>query len=62
MQTDTPQIPPELVPQATQIVDSAISSAMNRTFDVLGLIMILGFITSIFLPKTKKDLNKLKKD
>ena len=62
MQTDTPQIPPELVPQATQIVDSAISSAMNRTFDVLGLIMILGFITSIFLPKTKKSLNKLKKD
>ncbi|OPX57905.1 MAG: putative transporter [Methanobacterium sp. PtaB.Bin024] len=53
MQTETPQIPPELVPEATQIVDSAISSAMKQTFTALSLILLLGFITSIFLPKKK---------
>ena len=55
MQTDTPQIPPELVPQATQIVNSTISSAMKQTFNALSLILLLGFITSIFLPKTKNN-------
>ena len=54
MQTEPPQIPPELVPQATQIVDSTISSAMKQTFNALTLILILGFITSIFIPKSKK--------
>ena len=53
MQTETPQIPPELVPEATQVVDSAISSAMKQTFTALSLILLLGFITSIFLPKKK---------
>ncbi len=51
MQTETPQIPPELVPQATQIVESTISSAMRQTFNALTLILLLGFITSIFIPK-----------
>ncbi len=55
MQTTSPQIPPELVPQATQIVDSTISSAMQQTFNALTLILILGFITSIFIPRLKKD-------
>lgn len=55
MQTETPQIPPELVPQANQIVDSTISSAMKQTFNSLSLILLLGFITSIFLPKRKPN-------
>jgi EmrB/QacA subfamily drug resistance transporter len=53
MQTGTPSIPPELVPQSTQIIDSAISSSMKMSFNVLALILFLGFITSIFLPKRK---------
>lgn len=57
MQTETPQISPQLVPQATQIVDSTISSAMKQTFNVLSLILLLGFIISIFLPSTKKQVN-----
>ena len=58
MQTTPPQnIPPELVPEATQIVDSAISSAMKQTFNVLSLILLLGFVTSIFLPSRKNQEN-----
>lgn len=55
MQTGTPPIPPELVPQSAQIINSAISSAMKQTFTVLSLIMLLGFITSIFLPSKIKS-------
>ena len=56
MQTTAPQnIPPNMVPEATQIVDSTISSAMKQTFNVLALILLLGFITSIFLPSRKKN-------
>lgn len=56
MQTTPPQnIPPELVPEATKIVDSTISSAMKQTFNALTLILLLGFITSIFLPSRKKN-------
>jgi hypothetical protein len=54
MQTVPPQIPSELVPQATQIVESTISSAMKQTFNALTLILLLGFITSFFIPKNKK--------
>jgi EmrB/QacA subfamily drug resistance transporter len=55
MQTTAPQnIPPELVPEATKIVDSTISSAMKQTFNALTLILLFGFITSIFLPSRKK--------
>lgn len=54
MQTEPPQIPSELVPQATQIVDSTISSAMRQTFNTLTLILLLGFITSIFIPKNRE--------
>ncbi len=53
MQTQAPQIPAELVPQATQIVESTISSAMKQTFNALSIILLLGFIISIFLPKTR---------
>lgn len=55
MQTVAPQIPPQLVPQATQTVDSTISSAMNQTFNALTLILILGFIISIFIPKSRRS-------
>lgn len=54
MQTTAPQIPPELVPQATQIVESTISYSMKQTFNALTLILIIGFITSIFIPKSRK--------
>ncbi len=55
MQTTTPQnIPPNMVPKVTQIVDSTISSAMKQTFNVLTLILLLGFITTIFLPSRRK--------
>ncbi|MGZ7161010.1 MAG: MFS transporter, partial [Methanobacterium sp.] len=43
MQTQPLQISPELVPQATQIVESTISSAMDQTFTALTLILLLGF-------------------
>lgn len=57
MQTTPPQdIPPSLVPEVTQIVDSSISSAMKQTFNVLTFILLLGFITSIFLPSRKKTI------
>ena len=64
MQTTPPQnIPPELVPEATKIVDSTISSAMKQTFNALTLILLLGFITSIFLPSKKKnELNNTNKE
>ena len=56
MQTTSPQnIPPNLVPEVTQIVDTTISSSMKQTFNVLTLILLLGFITSIFLPSRKKN-------
>jgi hypothetical protein len=55
MQTNSPQnIPPNLVPEVTQIVDTTISSSMKQTFNALTLILLLGFITSIFLPSRKK--------
>jgi hypothetical protein len=47
-------IPPSLMPEVNQIIDSTISSAMKQTFNALTLILILGFIKSIFLPKKKK--------
>jgi EmrB/QacA subfamily drug resistance transporter len=56
MQTTSPQnIPPNLVPEVTQIVDTTISSSMKQTFNALTLILLLGFITSIFLPSRKKN-------
>jgi EmrB/QacA subfamily drug resistance transporter len=55
MQTDTLQIPPELAPYSAKIIDSSISSAMKQTFTALSLILLLGLVTSIFLPSTKKS-------
>jgi len=54
MQTVSPQnIPPSMVPEVTQIVDSTISIAMKQTFNALTVILILGFISSLFLPSKK---------
>ena len=47
---------PNFVPEVTQIVDSSISSAMKQTFNILTIILLLGFITSIFLPSRKKTI------
>ncbi|HTX60755.1 MAG TPA: MFS transporter [Methanobacterium sp.] len=53
MQTGTPNIPPELVPTATKIIDSTISSSMKMAFTVLSIILLFGFVISIFLPKRR---------
>jgi EmrB/QacA subfamily drug resistance transporter len=55
MQTGPPpQVSPQLQPYTTQIIDSALSSAMKQTFTALSLILLLGFIMSIFIPSKKK--------
>jgi len=55
MQTVSPEnIPPSMIPEVTQIVDSTISSAMKQTFNVLTIILLLGFVTSLFLPSKKR--------
>ncbi len=52
MQTGTPpEVSPQLQPYTTEIIDSSISSAMKQSFYAMALIMILGFITSLFIPK-----------
>lgn len=55
MQTDEPELPPELASQAPQIVNDAISSAMKQTFIILTIILFLGFLTSMFIPKMKTN-------
>jgi hypothetical protein len=56
MQTTEPQeIPPEDVAKAEEILDSVISSAMNLTFVVMGIIMLLGAAISIFMPKLEVE-------
>lgn len=56
MQTVNPQnIPPNLITEVNQIVDSTISYSMKQTFNALTLILILGFIISIFIPRNKKS-------
>jgi EmrB/QacA subfamily drug resistance transporter len=56
MQTGAPPaVPSQLQPYTTEIIDSSISSAMKSTFTALSLILLLGFITSIFIPRSKKS-------
>ena len=47
---------PSLVPEVTQIVDSSINSAMKQTFNILTIILLLGFITSILFPSRRKTI------
>ena len=52
MQTSAPpKIPTSLIPEAQRIVDSTISSAMHLTFVSLTLILLLGFVIVLFLPR-----------
>ncbi|MEW6554085.1 MAG: MFS transporter [Actinomycetota bacterium] len=54
MQTSPPPgIPEDKVPEATEVVDSALSSAMEMSFIVLAAVMLLGLAASVFLPKTE---------
>jgi EmrB/QacA subfamily drug resistance transporter len=55
MQTGTLDVPPDMISQVNQILDSTISSAMKQTFNILALILLLGLITSIFLPSRSKN-------
>jgi hypothetical protein len=43
------------MPEVNKILDSTISSAMKQTFNILALILLLGFVTSIFLPSRIKN-------
>jgi hypothetical protein len=55
MQTSTPpNIPQSLIPEAQRILDSTISSAMHLTFVSLTLILLLGFVITLFLPRSTK--------
>jgi hypothetical protein len=55
MQTGKPpEVSPQLQPYTTEIINSSISSAMKQSFYAMAIIMILGFITSIFIPKRKE--------
>jgi len=56
MQTAPPPgIPARDTTEAEALVDSAISKAMRLTFFVLGMILLLGAVLSIFVPKLKPD-------
>lgn len=55
MQTSAPpNIPQSLIPGAQRILDSTISSAMHLTFVSLALILLLGFVIALFLPRQAK--------
>ena len=55
MQTGTLNVPPNTIPQVNQILDSTISSAMKQTFNILAIILLLGLVTTIFLPSRIKN-------
>ena len=54
MQTSPPQgIPEDKIPEATELVDTALSSGMETAFIVLAILMLLGLTVSVFLPRTE---------
>ena len=54
MQTRAPpSIPQSLIPEAQRIIDSTMSSAMHVTFIALSLIMLLGFVIALLLPRSR---------
>jgi predicted MFS family arabinose efflux permease len=58
MQTSAPpSIPQNLIPEAQRILDSTISSAMHLTFVSLALILLLGFVIALFLPRQAKAIS-----
>lgn len=57
MQTGTPpDVSPQLQPYTAEIIDSTISSAMKQSFYAMAVIMLIGFITSLFLSRRKDPL------
>lgn len=59
MQTSQPRgIPQDRISEATEIVDSALSTAMKMSFNVLAAIMLLGMALSIFMPGTESEAEK----
>jgi hypothetical protein len=56
MQTSPPQgIPEDKIPEATELLDSALSSGMETAFIVLAILMLLGLFVSFFLPKSQPE-------
>jgi EmrB/QacA subfamily drug resistance transporter len=56
MQTSAPpSIPQNLIPEAQRVIDSTISSAMHFTFIWLAIILLLGFVVTLLLPKSAKE-------
>jgi hypothetical protein len=56
MQISPPEgIPEDQVPEATALVDDALSTGMKISFDVLAALMLLGMAFSFFMPKTKAE-------
>lgn len=58
MQTSQPQeIPEDKIPEATELLDSALSSGMETSFIILAILMLLGMAVSVFLPKSEPEPN-----
>jgi MFS family permease len=56
MQTSPPPgIPQDKIPEATELLDSALSSGMKTAFVVLSILMLLSLAIAVFLPKTKTE-------
>ncbi len=56
MQTSQPQeIPEDQIPEATELLDSALSSGMETAFIILAILMLLGLAISVFLPKSEPE-------
>ncbi len=56
MQTSPPEgIPEDQVPEATALVDDALSTGMEISFMVLAVLMLLGMAVSFFMPKVKTE-------
>jgi EmrB/QacA subfamily drug resistance transporter len=53
-----PGIALDKVPEAKVLVDSALSSAMKMSFNVLAAIMLLGMALSFFMPRTEPEAEK----
>jgi EmrB/QacA subfamily drug resistance transporter len=51
---EKPDIPNDLKPEMETLVDSAISLSMRKSFDAISVILFIGFVAALFIPKTKK--------
>jgi EmrB/QacA subfamily drug resistance transporter len=56
MQTSQPPgIPQDKIPEATELLNSALSSAMRMAFLILTVLMLMTAVISAFLPKSKPE-------